>query len=205
MVLFAILTTFIFFSCSNNTDNQNAGSQNNTLRFAVEQEKVSIEWVIETEDEESSSEDTLWQSNTNVVIEGSDYTPLFLGNFIEDDAVYPSLEGFGSLNTELIPNELYIVLNEFLSALKNREVSLSFFEEEKSYLKTIIDYDFQDYPKLIEYIVGEVFIFDNPSNAYEVPVRLFFDNGFADCFIYFVYNENMYTIEQFDIGDIKYE
>ncbi len=199
MKFFIVIFILLFFSCSNSDNSDlSAYKEGETVRSEVIESKNNLEWV--GEDVQNNSQNT----NSKATL-FNDWTSLFFFYSENNDAIYPSVDTFGSLNTASMPIGLYNVVNKFFSSLQEDTVSEDFFTEEKVYLKTIIRHSTSAYPEIREYLIGEYFAFDNPLYTYEVPVRLFFENGYADSYLYCERIESQYYIEQFSIGSIVYE
>ncbi len=198
-----VLCIFIFSSCANEANSEQIEfSQEKSLRFTVEEKRRSIEWIGDSDTRGEGSSSAAWESTSSFINEDGSTASIVLQNYFVDEEVYPQIDGFGSLNTTSMPINLYTFINDFIQALSDNEMSSNFFPEDKIFLKTIIEYDFQDYPKISRYLIGEMFVFDNPNNTYEIPIRLFFDENYADCFIYCEFVDDSYKIVQFDIGKI---
>ncbi len=206
-----VIFSFIlfFFSCSNDSGSTYSDTpENNSIRSSVEQTKNSIQWVDESKggsEENAQIENNTWEPTSRITIENGEIAPLFFQHLNADVALYPYLDGFASLDTSSVPNHLYQFILDFLDSLNTKNIDASFFNEEQLYLKTIIQYEMREYPVIVSHVIGEAFLFDNPSGAYEIPIRLVFENGYANCFLYCELDGDTYKVEQFDIGAVKNE
>ncbi len=205
MLFVIVLCIFILSSCANDANREQIEfSQEKSLRSTVEDKRRSMEWIGESENRtgDEGRLDDASEATSSFTNEDGSTASVAIQNYSIDEEVYPHLEGFGSLDTTSMPTNLYAFVNNFLQSLSNNEMNIEFFPEDKHFLKTIIEYDFQDYPKVSRYLIGEMFIFDTPRTAYEIPIRLFFDESYADCFMYCEFIDGSYKVVQFDIGKI---
>ncbi len=199
MKVYVAISIFLLFSCSNNNDVSDiALDESKTLRQKVEVLDSGITWTLGANSAISTSN----KSSHEVVIDNS--SSLFFVSSI-DTMIYPTLEGFGSLNVQTMPSELLSFVNLFLDDLQKKAVGETFFSEEKQFLKKIIDYNSKEMPEYTSYVIGEAFKFENPKGAYQIPIRLFFDTAYLDCMVFCLLANDSYIIEQFDIGAIVYE
>ncbi len=195
-----IIIVFFLVSCSNSSETGlDILNEGTTLRNTVEQLDNSVSWTLESSDEISlntSQKKELLMQNDNA---------LFFYGLQSSEIVYPYIDGFGSLNTEGISQNLFSFIYDFLESLPTLTLDVSFFQEEKKYVKTLIEYNFRNYTHFSDYVIGEAFVFDAPISGYEIPIRFYFEDGYLDCFLYCVFTENGYVIEQFDIGKIIHD
>ncbi len=193
----------MYVSCSNNSSTFEFDGDQNSLRSIAVNRERNINWIIK-EDTYTQEQSSTWQSESKLVFQNQGTMPIFLSHFNIDVSVYPTLNGFGSLNISTIPLALDGTLRIFLDAVKDNNIDISMFPEHKSYLKVLIDYNMRDYSTVDRYVIGEAFKADN-SVVYEIPIRIYFENGYANCTIFSSLVENDYKIEQFDIGKMMYE
>ncbi len=198
-LLFFII--ILIFSCSNsNNVEEYSLDEGTTLRKIAEDINETIQWENDLSEDDTSKPGEKNDLSYTVISENDNALFFLLQENVTP--VYPSLDGFGSLNTDSIPSILLVRITDFLDDLRTADIDKSFFNNEKQYLKTIIEYNFQNFTDYTHYIIGEAFAFDNPANAYEIPIRLYFDNGYVDCFLFCILNKGVYEIEQFDIGTL---
>ncbi len=196
--LLIVFSVCIFSSCSNSdtTAKFNYDGEE-TLKTLVEQRETEIQWP-QVKNESVASSDTKF----NITIKND--MELFLYNN-SDKEVYPSLEGFGSLNTSNMSKNLLNFISSFLESVQKKNIDILFFEYEKIYMQTVLEYNLRDYPDFTDFVIGEAFAFDTPKYSYEIPARMYFSGGYTDVTIFCQFIEDAYKIGQCNIGAIVYE
>lgn len=217
-ILSTVLCSLLFLSCSNGNSTPFLFNPEDSLRAKSTMHASNVTWTAEKEffmDELSVPQDDNALSQGEDVFFDQAALPLeFLGdsqslflNRVEFyPPIYPELEGFGSLNTSILPPMLVSLVDDFLKSVQTSDIGTSFFPDDKSYLKILIDYDFNFLPKLKTWILGEPFLLTSDTHlVFEIPIRLVFDTGFSDIFIYCADFDGRFKIEQFSIGELQNE
>lgn len=201
----------IFLSCSNESNSLIFFDQENSLRSQSTERSLQIIWTAENEapvDDNMLENKTLegsWVATTELSAEfAENIESLFITHFELDQPIYPHLQGFGSLNISIFPPPLVSVLDVFLKSLQTENIDVSVFIEGKSYLKTLIEYDFKPLPQLTTWILGEPFLIDGIDRlVFEIPIRFVFDTGFCNGFIYCANYDDVFKIEQLVVGELQ--
>ena len=193
MKILIICFLIFLFSCSNNSIQVNDENIEKTLRSLSVKYENSVNWVDGTEIEQNDVSNQELITNTNETLDYAFHTIKNTQN------IYPSIKNFTILDTENIPASLYTKITEFLDSLKAKSINTQYFSSKHEYLKTLTEYNLQDYPQIQNYYIGKT---TKINNTYEIPVRLLFENQYANCKLYWTIENTEYKIVQADIGDV---
>lgn len=194
-IVFSLI--FIFFSCSN-------GSEiifNNDTVFVRDETLTkinSVDWISEIPAQRTQE----FQSDVTInepygQKEGQFFSYTILG----DEQIYPYLDGFGSLDTSFLSQELLGFLTEFIKLLGKGELSEALFVKDTGFLAYSLNYTIKEFLPLENYIIGKPFLFPLENIViYEIPVRLIFKNGYSDAMFYFEKQETAYFCQQVMLG-----
>ncbi len=191
------LLIFLFFSCSNNSSEDSIANPEDTLRKYSREYEKSINWV-----DGYSVSDTIEKKQTKLITNSNTTIDFTVHHFEKDTDTFPILVGFGSLDTQTIPNTLLNELNYFLESVKSKSIKSTSFSDNHQYLKTLTEYNLQSYPELKSYIIGKPTIL---SNTYEIPIQLKFEKYYANSKTYWKLENNSYKMFQIDIGALQNE
>lgn len=133
---------------------------------------------------------------------------LFLSNNNDlQTKVYPFIRDFASLDISLIKEDELLLINSFLESLKSKTINPENFILENRFITTLLQYDIQEWPELIDWIIGkpykgDFYIEENLFEIYEIPVRLIFEISYLDIIIDLTKDDSeKYLIEQVSFND----
>lgn len=189
---------FLFFSCSSDSSiDLNSGSEE-TLRMTFSQKNSSTIWAREIESSVLSRKiNTSAYISSNLKLEPE----LYLAAVTEETPVYPSLNGFGSLDsTQLVPEAKQIV-EKIAENIIFWNFDESLFEKNSVFSLILFKYDVEngwkekfgaDFPsgeerKFSVYYCGEPFI---EEDFISVPLRFKNSKGFVDVRIFIDRSQN---------------
>lgn len=175
-------------------DKQNTGTSDVGLTDnAAEKQKLEVERAKSKNDDKKKS---------ILLPEG-----LFLGkNSKIQNNIYPHLEGFGSLDLTLIAPEDYKTVDSLIKSFSEKKLQEDLIYEDSYYLKIILQLEIEQWPEILYWIIGKPFrgeIESIDSEIYEVPVRIFFSNGYRDVLVNLISTEKEYLVDQVLIGTLK--
>lgn len=138
--VFLLSLTFFIFSCSNNSDDKIQTEEFETLKEETQSISAKITWTDELEsgrltDKLKNPEGIGNKVKASVlsVVSKKETDPKF---------IYPSLEGFGSLDTSLIPLNLKSEVLKFCGAFSKNQDLTSLTRKESLYNLALFYYDF---------------------------------------------------------------
>ncbi|MFI3257474.1 MAG: hypothetical protein R3Y36_04165 [Spirochaetales bacterium] len=190
--------SIMFFSCSNANVSSTLTDAENNLRNQAEQKTQNILWS----DTQSATDDTA--GVTEIPFYFGNAKAVFFVQFKSDEPLYPTLNGFASLDTRAISAELAACIDVFFRSVQAGDISENVFPENKLYLKTLIEYEFKDFPKLLTWIVGKPVVSSDPT-VFEIPVRLLYDGYFSHSIVYCSEYSDGFKIDQMQIGALQNE
>ncbi len=196
MKILLICFLLLIFSCTNNSPQINNETTEKTLRSLSVSYENSVNWVDGIETEKNNNAQQKLLTKTTKTLDFAFHTINNTKN------IYPTIENFTILDTENIPTSLYKKLTEFLTSLKAKSINTQYFSNKHKYLKTLTEYNLQDYPQIQNYYIGKA---TKINTTYEIPVRLLFENQQANCKLYWVEEATEYKIVQIDIGAVTNE
>lgn len=122
------------------------------------------------------------------------------------ELLFPSIIGFGSLDTRAIDDSVRKTLNAFLQSIKNGKIATQYFAEGRLYIGAVLEYQLLSYPSPTSWIFGKPSIQEDETNSFiEVPVRMYAENSYYDLFIYFSSTNAQNYIDQIHLGSIVFE
>ena len=189
---------FLFFSCSSDsTIDLNSGSEE-TLRMTFSQRNSSIIWAREIENSVLSRKiNTSAYVSSNLKLEPE----LYLAAVTEEAPVYPSLDGFGSLDsTQLVPEAKKIV-EKIAENIVSWKFDESLFNANSIFSLVLFKYDVENcwkenfgenFPageeqKFSAYYFGEPFV---EEEFISVPLRFRNSKGFVDVQLFIDRSQN---------------
>ena len=194
IILSSVLSVMlILFSCKNAQESSAVVTENNTIKKAVQDKELEITWTQELENDRLSQ-----VINRNSMQLGPDvpYNKDLYKIAGSDTPVYPSIAGFGSLDTSNMYISVRDKLNQFCEAFCEPDHTGA---EEVFSQKYIFNYvffvkDFEDGWKkhfgtdeiseegyFTKWIYGEPF---NGSDIIQIPVRFYADCGTIDVTVF---------------------
>ncbi|MCM1320563.1 MAG: hypothetical protein NC041_03355 [Bacteroides sp.] len=206
---FAFVFAAAFFaSCSGEEDTFPMPLYTDTARYQSLARMESVEW---TEDLEQ-----------NALTAPSAVCPLAAlpenlcaagGNNIS--AVYPAIDGFGSLDVSFLTEEQYAFVAAFCASVSSGTLDESVFSASAADTLPVLRYELSSLPPVVSFAVGKPYLLaeddacsGNP--VLEIPVRFYFENGISDSRIFFSADDEKsgedaarrFCVEQMQFGEI---
>lgn len=212
--IFASLFIFLvfFLSCSNPQSDIKDVSEDydNTLKTYLDLESKKITWTEEIEpnviSEKKKKDSSLFGNSRYSIPEvASALKPL------EEDLIYPGIEGMGLLDISAIDDSLKKLINDFCSELiiysdnskeRKNTVLYNSFEPEYNYILTIFLYDMENLPVLNKYLIFAPYQDDKYN---KIPVRLYSLEGYIDMELFAVETGQGWRFEQIKYGEFVNE
>ncbi|MBQ9630406.1 MAG: hypothetical protein IJR49_02335 [Treponema sp.] len=189
-LVFALIFLNIFASCSDGR-NSILVREEETLRSISNNRESGVLWTKEIENSSLTKDISRYENIINAASVSSE-SVVALSN---EEAIFPEIERLGTLDTRNIPDEIFLELTSFIKKISNTEDAISFIKEENIYtyifflhdLKSQWEENFkQAYPAakkiFTSYEIARPFVLDA---VYEIPVRLYCNEGFIDIHIFF--------------------
>ena len=214
---------FLIFACSNSQNPQGIQlDYENTLRKQFQNRFDSISW---TEDLEADLI-TQREASDSKIFSSKSLNNLAAASVIkitDSNAIYPTIDGFGSIKITSIPASLKSMITDFCAELLNisqasnssqeevsqKEISeeiytklASHISSERRYMLSIYLQDTKNYPVASKFYLGSPFI---TGEKYEVPVFFLSSQGNWIVLLYAQLQEDEWKIEQIRYGDFVYE
>lgn len=214
---------FLIFACSNSQNSQGIQvDYGNTLRKRFQDRFDSISWTEEFEadliTQRKASNSKLFSSRSL-----NNITAASVIEVPDSNAIYPAIDGLGSIDITLIPASLKSMITDFCAELLNtsqasnsspekvsqEQVSedtysklASYISSERRYMLSIYLQDTKNYPVASKFYLGSPFI---SGEKYEVPVLFLSSQGSWIILLYVQLQEDEWKIEQIRYGDFVYE
>jgi hypothetical protein len=207
-----IFISALLFSCANNTAAAAADENSRTLRTETEEKNASIQWTRELETMRLKEDITI----TDGVDRSVKLTPQSAAVIFSDvKPVYPSVPGFGSLDTSLLPPDARSVLDSFTSAVSKGQGAESSVAKEYLFSYVLFCDDLktqwmqlfgepypeavsEDDPLFSSVVYGEPFI---DEEDLQIPVRLIRKENHADILVSAEKTPDGYRINQIKINN----
>lgn len=214
---------FLIFACSNSQNPQGIQlDYENTLRKQFQNRFDSISWTEELE----ADLITQREASDSKIFSSKSLNNLAAASVIkitDSNAIYPTIDGFGSIKITSIPASLKSMITDFCAELLNisqasnssqEEVSqeeiseeiytklASHISSERRYMLSIYLQDTKNYPVASKFYLGSPFI---TGEKYEVPVFFLSSQGNWIVLLYAQLQEDEWKIEQIRYGDFVYE
>ena len=131
----------LFFSCANENQIDESFSEEDTLRFTAERLYTATNWTEEVEEGRLSAS----VSSVKGISRSLSLNPLIVAASTPENAIFPNLSSFGSLDTTLIPDELRKTLNDFCNSISTSEdgQAENFFKKENIFTLALFYNDFK--------------------------------------------------------------
>lgn len=176
-----ILTVFLFIiltaSCTHQTEQYSVVDETASIRYAVRQAVNSVTWTDPMEPDAISAE-------PKGKIKGTLFYPAAGFSVGNGDAVFPSLENFGSIDVSIMSRSVLTGINDFLKQLSQKSLSFSSSFFDRPYEGVVILYEASQLPVITGWTIGRPFISTDDSASYEIPVLLDTENGNCPVRIY---------------------
>lgn len=204
--------TLFLFSCSNSAKEKNQSENFKSLKGEAESIESKITWTDELEKGRLSDKikktDGINKNVKNSVLSVS------AKKIEEPKWIYPSLPGFGSLDTTLIPENLRKEIEKFCVLLSKNEDIKSLVRESSMYNIALFYYDLSSYiPEYIQddeenagekeffdsYKLGEPFI---DGANYNVPLLFFFGDKNLVLETYWTMENSAWLLDQIQISSV---
>ncbi|MGL4982153.1 MAG: hypothetical protein ACRC4W_04785 [Treponemataceae bacterium] len=124
--------------------------------------------------------------------------PELLDVLVSDKPIYPHLEGFGSLDTSILPTEVLDVLDLFFSMAAlpdkpNRTIDKELLTTEIDFLPFILNYHLSRMHEVSYTLYGKA---EELENSFQVPVRFQGDYRYTDANVFISKADLSYLIDQ---------
>lgn len=200
---FLVSLFMIFFSCNNNVPIDLSSGSDETLRQAALRREQSLMWAREIESVRLTRDIT----TSPVISKNVKFSPeVFAVSSDDYQPVYPGLEGFGSLDTSEITQELSVFLEKVAASIASWPLDSKYMEKDSLFSLILFKSDvekswknefgnsFPEGDRVFDSLIfGEPFV---ESEAVLVPVRFFHKKNYLDLELY------IYTGDKFSIGQI---
>ena len=202
------LLSYLFFSCSNPVQSD-ISEETATLRYAAESLYDSTEWTEEIEIDRLTAS----VSSVKGISPRLNLSPLIVLASAPSDSsrIFPSMGGFGSLDTSLIPEALRVMLSAFSERIAAGMEADSFMAESCLYSLALFYDDFRrifdkcfDFSDTVEmayftsFVLGEPFL---DGVYYEVPVKFFGEKATVTLCVFCFEKSGAWKIDQIQIAD----
>ncbi len=208
---------FSLFLCSCKIDKNLYQYEDEVLSLKNEfnQKTRDIPWIEEIEADilyttEADKKSSAKKTDTSDTLLTSDM--LFLHDSNTSRAIYPYIEGFGSLDSRSLDPKTRYFLDAFLKELASARYAKEAFLPDARYLSIILTDFIENYPLPVSWIFGEAFPLSSPTANYlEVPVKIYSDKtqdnkkAHYKLVFFLVESEEKKRIQQIQIGNIIYE
>lgn len=113
------------------------------------------------------------------------------------DILYPELKNFGSLDISLLDTKIKNLIQVFIDGINEKKLKVDCISPETRFLEPIFLEDFSHIGNVSSFLLGKPIIIQNEFlNEYQVPVRMFTENGYYNTLFFLVYLQDSYFIEQ---------
>ncbi len=204
-----MLLCFLSISCSNTNDVNENYSSPETLREELLQKSGEVKWTNDIDGENAidvsglASFESAEELNRRLFSQDGSNTVLFFYNYQTDTKIYPSIQGFGSLDTSVLPDDVILLANNFLSSLQEKNIETEYFLPALAFQKVLVEYELYSLPQITSWLLGESKPVQNVQTqmlSFEIPIRLIFEQGYSHCVLYCVEYEDSFKIQQFNFG-----
>lgn len=198
---------FSVLSCANGTTAVFTDSAGDTLRAKADKKDTEILWTRELESMRLVQD----ISTTDAVDKAVKLTPQsVIASSSVPPSVYPFIDGFGSLDTSFIPQDLKASLDTACAAVSSQQSADSLMADGCLYSYVLFLADLKtgwkqtfggDLPGagMGNLFTGEIYGAPFIADDYEIPVRFECGKGYADVLFYFIKNDSGYKISQIEI------
>ncbi len=198
---------FSVFSCANGTAAAFTDSSGDTLRTEADKKDAEILWTRELESMRLVQD----ISTADAVDKAVKLTPQSVAaSSSVPSSVYPFIDGFGSLDTSFIQQDLRTALDTACATVSSQQSADSLMADGCLFsyvlflddLKTGWKQTFgEDLPGADagDLFTGKIYGAPFIADDYEIPVRFECGKGYADVLFYFIKNGSGYKISQIEI------
>ena len=188
-IIFLSLSILLQFSCSKTTQLSSAPTVSQPLlKEEFDEIIVSNNWV------DSSSlplVDAMEKNKTTIS---------FPTSFI-----YPYLEGFANLDTSIIPEEINTAITRIMKKIISKEIEATLFSSASPWVYPLLKLEIEKLGLVKQYLVGMPHVTNDNFVQYEIPIRLFLENGYVDIWMFYIEKDEKYLLDQINFGDIVHE
>lgn len=198
-VAVTIFSGFLFFSCSQETSiDLNSGSDE-TLRMTFSERNSSVIWSREIENTVLSRKiNTSAFVSSNLKLEPE----IYLVSASDEAPVYPSLEGFGSLDSTQLSPDAKVSVEKFIKSVISWNFDESLVEKTSLFSLILFKNDIEsgwknnfgvEFPSDAEKALFSSYYFGEPfveEESLSLPVRLKNSRGFVDIQLFVDKTEN---------------
>lgn len=188
-----------FISCSKVTNSEDIFYLDNkdTIRYEANNKIESSSWSEEIhksrllENTSNNSKTELFFQNVNLSQN--------LNIQIENKALYPELENFGSLNLTSLDFNTQSAISKLINKIKEENITKSDFLLGYQHEKILFDYEFSKHSKISGYFLGSPL--EQSENHIFIPVQFLFEDGKLNSKIYLEKKDNTFKIKQIVFGE----
>ncbi len=157
--------------------------------------------------QEMQQQDKLQEANVKKgLLTNKKSSNLYMYSSYSDDVIFPSITDFASLDTRAITDSTRKILDGFFLALKGGKISKNLFSPKRSYISSVLEYQFMSYPVPESWIYGKPFLRENETESiYEIPVRVIAKKSYYDMWVYISSSGTGEFIDQVQLGSIVIE
>lgn len=117
--------------------------------------------------------------------------------------LFPEIVNFASLDLSLLAPEAKNVIEKFIDGQNQDKLEIDCISPDTRFLEPIFLQDFAIIETVDSFIIGKPLIIQNQYlNEYQVPVRMFTENGFYDTLFFLVNLQDSFFIEQVNYGSL---
>ncbi|HZK19281.1 MAG TPA: hypothetical protein VFC68_01005, partial [Treponemataceae bacterium] len=208
IIFFAVLFihTLFFVSCEG-TQTAVLPDKKTTIKNATEVCAIKLSWVQTVEEENTNAPNSALQSiqKTKQLMEGviiGDFVALVEENVAETSSfVYPSIRGFGSLDTEEIPITLLEQIKKFISSIETADFSTVHVAHKKEYLGALAKYRLENCRPIKKSYIGKPL--ESTTTSFAIPVFLQTAKNNYKLILYYIQSDDKkYVLDTFNVYTI---
>lgn len=152
------LCNFILVSCDGTQNEFRILEETDTAKYATISRDVACSWIDETDTvylnvacESNETSEKIIDSAQNDV-----FTKYLKKEETEVPKIYPSILGFGSLDSSTIPDQLYRQVESFIRCINSGDFSKVKVSNQKEYLRALAEYRMQNCKPVTKSYVGKM-------------------------------------------------
>lgn len=206
---FALVSAAAFFvSCSDAADTFPMPLYTDTARYQSLARMESVEWTEDLEQNALTAPSALCPIAAlpeNLCAAGGRNA----------SAVYPALDGFGSLDVSFLTEEQYAFVAAFCASVSSGTLDESVFSDSAANMLPVLCCELSSMPPIVSFAIGKPYVLAeddarNGNPVLEIPVRFYFENGCSDSRIFFSADgekndekpARRFCVEQLQFGEI---
>jgi hypothetical protein len=167
------LVALIFVSCEGTQNAAVLPDETNTIKYATIVRASECDWIDNTEVSTNANAATISIQKTddilNSIIDGNFSDLVEDSDFSTATPIYPSIEGFGSLDTTELSDELLKKIKTFISFVNSGNFKALQVSPQKDYLRALAKYRLKECAPVEESFIGKPLTTNDETS---VPVLL---------------------------------